>query len=135
MSLTVHPSFKSKSNFQPKYLPTQSNSQFEELQGYNKKKLQREDVSVFTSCSADSEEEEEKCCLSGKWEPKVKRECASVILVKWAKCDHCSHWSHLHFCSQVNFLRRGSEFRCPHCIENVQLIPISEETAVNSNLI
>ena len=42
----------------------------------------------FTSCSEVSEEEEEKCCICEKWEPEAIRECACVIFVKWAKCDH-----------------------------------------------
>ena len=118
---SVQPSFKSNSNLKPK-IPTNTIQQpVPSTSGlYNKKNLQREDITELTSCSEDSEEEEEKCCMCGKWEPEAIRECASVIFVKWAKCDHCSHWTHLHFCSQVKFLRRGSEFRCPHCIEIVQ---------------
>ena len=67
-----------------------------------------------TSDSA-SEGEDEKCCVCGDWQPEEIRGCHSIVFVKWAKCDYCSHWTHLQFCTKVRVLRLGSEFRCPHC--------------------
>ncbi|MEW8548101.1 MAG: hypothetical protein AB2693_31750 [Candidatus Thiodiazotropha sp.] len=64
---------------------------------------------------SESEGEDEKCCVCGDWQPEEIRGCNSIVFVKWAKCDYCSHWTHLQFCTNVRVLRLGSEFRCPHC--------------------
>ncbi|MEW8543568.1 MAG: hypothetical protein AB2693_08525 [Candidatus Thiodiazotropha sp.] len=63
-----------------------------------------------------SDGDDEKCCVCDSWQPEAIRGCQSIIFVKWAKCDFCSHWTHLQFCTEVRVIRRGSEFRCPHCL-------------------
>ena len=78
-----------------------------------------EDIST---CSSDdiSESEEDKCCVCNAFQPEEVRKCHSIIFVKWAKCDYCTHWTHLQFCSYVRVIRMGSEFRCPHCLSHTQ---------------
>ena len=65
--------------------------------------------------SSMSVADEELCCVCGKFEPDYVRQCTSVIFTKWAQCDVCGHWTHLIYCTDVRVVRRGSEFRCPHC--------------------
>ena len=65
----------------------------------------------------DYTDDEETCCVCDKWQPKDLEKLAGIVFVKWGKCDFCSHWTHLNFCTPVKVLRRGSVFRCPHCVE------------------
>ena len=73
--------------------------------------LDTEDESDDSSTS-----DEDKCCVCGDWQPEAIRECHSIIFVNWAKCDYCTHWTHLQYCSEVRVVGRGDEFRCPHCL-------------------
>ena len=59
--------------------------------------------------------DDEKCCACNRFQPSELENCHSVVFVKWAKCDFCDHWTHLTYCSTVRVVRRGDEFRCPHC--------------------
>lgn len=61
-------------------------------------------------------DDDETCCVCDRWQPK-EMNTMGIEFVKWGKCDFCSHWTHLSFCTLVKFLRRDSVFRCPHCIE------------------
>ncbi|KAJ8309288.1 LOW QUALITY PROTEIN: hypothetical protein KUTeg_014162 [Tegillarca granosa] len=64
--------------------------------------------------SEDSDTEGD-CCICHKNSPPGLRDCLDLVIVKWALCDICGHWTHLRFCSSVRVVRRHSEFRCPHC--------------------
>ncbi|KAJ8317089.1 hypothetical protein KUTeg_004993 [Tegillarca granosa] len=64
--------------------------------------------------SEDSDTEGD-CCICHKNSPPGLRDCLDLVIVKWALCDICGHWTHLRFCSNVRVVRRHSEFRCPHC--------------------
>jgi hypothetical protein len=64
----------------------------------------------------DETTDDERCCVCNRWEPADLHKHPFVTIVSWGKCDHCSHWTHLKFCSTVRVLRRKSEFRCPHCL-------------------
>lgn len=70
------------------------------------------------TCSSDDNftDDEEVCCICNKWQPEELSHMAGISFVNWGQCDICGHWTHLKFCSQVKVLRRGSEFKCPHCI-------------------
>ena len=41
--------------------------------------------------------EEEKCCVCHKFTPEELKQCVSLVITKWAKCDVplCQHWTHL----------------------------------------
>ena len=72
------------------------------------------------SAESDSElvesSQETNCCVCKKSEPEDgSEEFVFVGMLKWEKCDFCSHWTHLKTCTEVRVLRRDSEFRCPHC--------------------
>ena len=45
-------------------------------------------------------------------QPDALRNSVSLIIVKWVQCDKCEH---LMFCTDVRFVRTGSEFVCVHC--------------------
>ena len=62
-----------------------------------------------------SEDEDEKCCVCGKFTPDAVRYSESVIFTKWVSCDGCNHWTHLIYCTNVRVVRRGDSFFCPHC--------------------
>lgn len=62
-----------------------------------------------------SEDESDNCCVCRRVEPPALRDCVNLIIVKWAQCDRCGHWTHLRFCSEKNVVRRHAEFLCPHC--------------------
>ena len=77
---------------------------------------------LFSEDSAESDSEqvesslETKCCVCKKSEPEDESEDFMFVgMLKWGKCDFWSHWTHLKKCTEVRVLRRGSEFRCPHC--------------------
>ena len=55
------------------------------------------------------------CCVCNGVQPPPVRQCHSLIISKWVKCDFCPHWTHLIYCTDVRVIRRGDEFRCPHC--------------------
>ena len=61
--------------------------------------------------------------------------CVSVIFLKLAECDVCSHWTHLQFCSKVKVIRKFDGFRCPHCKVNSQQICLSAKYLVDNNLL
>ena len=57
-----------------------------------------------------SDEESERCCVCGRFQPEGFVSCVEVVLLKWAQCDLCPHWVHLRFddqerqCVQVSTL-------------------------------
>jgi hypothetical protein len=63
----------------------------------------------------DDVSESDLCCVCKKMSPPGIKECPDLVIVKWAQCDKCSHWTHLRFCSKVRVVRRLSDFVCPHC--------------------
>ncbi|KAJ8310255.1 hypothetical protein KUTeg_012120 [Tegillarca granosa] len=73
------------------------------------------DEDVDSSIDSDEEPDSSKCCVCHKNSPPALRECLNLTIVKWAQCDRCQHWTHLHFCSKVSTVRRHSEFLCPCC--------------------
>ena len=82
----------------------------------NNKGAPLELTSEDNSDSDYSDDDREKCCKCGLWEPDAFRECSSILIAKWAQCDFCCHWTHLIYCSEVRVVRRGDIFRCPHCL-------------------
>jgi len=62
----------------------------------------------------DTESEEEKCCVCGKFYPE-KSDYDHIKIVQWGQCDTCNKWVHLSFCTRVKVLRRGDSFLCPTC--------------------
>lgn len=76
-----------------------------------------------SSTDNDSDDDTEKCCVCGLFQPRELADCVSLTFVKWAECDGmrngqpCRHWTHLCFCSPVRVIRRGDKFFCPHCVE------------------
>ena len=69
----------------------------------------------LSSESESSNEESSNCCVCGKFSPPAIKHCVNLIIVKWAQCDKCDHWTHLSFCTETSVVRRHSEFLCPHC--------------------
>ncbi|XP_060572341.1 uncharacterized protein LOC132730435 isoform X3 [Ruditapes philippinarum] len=65
--------------------------------------------------SVVDDDDDELCCVCNKFQPEELSNCHVVTFLKWAKCDFCEHWTHLIYCSEVRVVRRGDEFRCPHC--------------------
>ena len=79
-------------------------------------------LSQSSQNSDDSEyvsqtKEEDKCCVCHTFEAEYLKQCDYVSFVSWGKCDFCPHWTHLKSCTEVRVLRRGSVFRCPHCLD------------------
>ena len=66
------------------------------------------------------DDDQVKCCVCDLWEPEALKRMADVTFVEWAECDFCKHLTHLTFCSAVRQVAEGSEFRCPHCLPQVQ---------------
>jgi hypothetical protein len=64
---------------------------------------------------SESEDESSNCCVCGKYSPPALQKCTSLVIVKWAQCDKCQHWTHLTFCTDIRVVRRYGEFLCPHC--------------------
>ena len=78
-------------------------------------------IALLSEDNEDSDESaadsEDMCCVCLGWQPVEIRGCNTVVFVTWGKCDFCTHWTHLKYCSQVRVLRRDSVFRCPHCLD------------------
>lgn len=79
-------------------------------------------LSQSSQNSDDSEyvsqtKEEDKCCVCHTFEAEYLKHCDYISFVSWGKCDFCPHWTHLKSCTEVRVLRRGSVFRCPHCLD------------------
>jgi hypothetical protein len=79
-------------------------------------------IGKFIYLESEDEEEEESncneedlCCVCMKMSPPSLKDSLDLKIVNWAKCDKCSHWVHLAFCSTVRVVRRHSSFVCPHC--------------------
>ena len=66
-----------------------------------------------------SDNDSDLCCVCKKYSPPGLHEqlYSKIVLVKWAQCDKCSHWTHLRFCCKPNVVRRSETFLCPCCIE------------------
>ena len=58
---------------------------------------------------------EDLCCVCNKHTPDDMNISYVLEFVQWAKCDKCSHWTHLKYCSPVRVIRRHDQFFCPHC--------------------
>ena len=73
-----------------------------------------EEYSIDTQNSEDSSD---SCCVCKQHSPPGLHEelYSKAVLVKWAQCDKCSHWTHLRFCCKQNVVRRCSTFLCPCC--------------------
>ena len=72
-----------------------------------------------TESEYSTDDDQVKCCVCSLWEPEALKTIPDVRFVDWAKCDLCTHWTHLRFCSAVRHVDEGSEFRCPHCLSQV----------------
>ncbi|XP_052223865.1 uncharacterized protein LOC127839515 [Dreissena polymorpha] len=72
-------------------------------------------VSDCSDFSLTDDEDDEKCCVCGRFEPIELTNCVSLIFTKWAQCDveKCGHWTHLQFCCPQRVVRRGDRFCCP----------------------
>ena len=79
------------------------------------------DPNTDLSSDYESETDEAKCCVCGKFEPDEVSKSDCLIFVKWAQCDAvinghpCMHWVHLTYCTPTRVIRKGVEFFCPHC--------------------
>jgi hypothetical protein len=68
-----------------------------------------------TDYSDKSVSDEDLCCVCGKFTPEALNLAFTIEFVQWGQCDSCNHWTHLKYCTKVRFLRRDSQFLCPHC--------------------
>ena len=61
--------------------------------------IKRGAINLDTEDESDdsSTSDEDRCSVCGDWQPEPIKECHSIIFVKWAKCDHCTHWTHPDF--------------------------------------
>ncbi|XP_061186996.1 uncharacterized protein LOC133195149 [Saccostrea echinata] len=75
-----------------------------------------EDLQNSSDSDSDVEMDPSKlCCICKKFQPDELKRCISLVFVKWAQCDKCSHWVHLIYCSPIRVVRRNDQFFCPHC--------------------
>ncbi|XP_062586317.1 uncharacterized protein LOC134247943 [Saccostrea cucullata] len=80
-----------------------------------KKSKKTKDPIIEDGSDCEAQTEDEVCCVCQRWEPAGLRSIPGILFVQWGKCDFCSHWTHLKFCTNVRVLRTSSTFRCPHC--------------------
>jgi hypothetical protein len=52
------------------------------------------------------------CCICHKRRPDGLSNWDFITITKWGKCDSCSHWTHLIYCSNVRVIRCGDKFKC-----------------------
>ena len=71
-------------------------------------------VSPVNSSDSESDDEELCCVCNKRWPPSLSK--TTVQFVKWAKCDNCSHWTHINACVKM-YVTKCTQFLCPHCIE------------------
>jgi len=57
--------------------------------------------------SEDEINDDEKCCVCNLFTPTEARQSFSLIFTKRIKCDYCTHWVHLKYCSKQSVIRRG----------------------------
>ena len=74
-----------------------------------------EDSHDSSDYSSDNEDQT-LCCVCDATQPEAFKKSDFLKLLTWAKCDYCTHWTHLQFCTEVRVIRRGDIFRCPHCL-------------------
>ncbi|KAH3692422.1 hypothetical protein DPMN_194262 [Dreissena polymorpha] len=73
--------------------------------------------SMIIPTDEDSDEHEEKdlCCICKQFQPESLHLDYVLDIVQWAECSECQHWVHLKYCDKVKCVRRGADFKCPHC--------------------
>ena len=64
----------------------------------------------------DDDDDGELCCICHKRRPDGLSNCDFITITKWGKCDSCSHWTYLIYCSNVRVIRCGDKFKCPHYV-------------------
>ena len=76
-----------------------------------------DDEGSVDSQNHSEDDDDDLCCVCKKHSPPGLHEefYSKVILVKWAQCDKCSHWTNLRFCCKQSVVRRSSTFLCPCC--------------------
>ena len=47
--------------------------------------------------SENEEDEKDCCCVCKKFSPPAMRNCDYLVILKWAECVRCGHWTHLKF--------------------------------------
>ncbi|XP_063952094.1 uncharacterized protein LOC129254701 [Lytechinus pictus] len=65
---------------------------------------------------SSDEDEDDQCCQCHRLSPPRER-LPGIIIVNWGKCDACSHWVHLKFCTPTESVK-DSDFLCPCCVSN-----------------
>ena len=65
--------------------------------------------------SQDEDEQSHLCCVCKGFATPNTSNLPGIFILKWAQCDHCSHWTHLGYCTKVRVVWRYSEFLCPCC--------------------
>ncbi|XP_045213569.1 uncharacterized protein LOC123564232 [Mercenaria mercenaria] len=75
-------------------------------------------IPVDTDSDSDSyveDDETDKCVVCKKSSPDAFTCAYTIEIIKWGRCDSCSGWVHLKYCTPVRVLRRGDTFICPLC--------------------
>jgi hypothetical protein len=73
-------------------------------------------VQLDSSSDSDSDAaDDERCSVCNRFYPKEMSSLNYLKIVSWGKCDKCSSWVHLQFCTNVKVIRRGDKFLCPGC--------------------
>jgi len=75
-------------------------------------------ICIHSDSDSDTSEEmsdDDKCCVCYQFQPRELKNCLSLVITKWAQCDHpgCGHWTHLIYCCTQRVIRRNDTFICP----------------------
>ena len=62
-----------------------------------------------------SDDNGDPCCVCKKRSPPGLKDCLDIVIIKWAQCEHCQHWTHLRFCAKERVIRLNQTFICPCC--------------------
>ena len=62
-----------------------------------------------------SDDNGDPCCVCKKGSPPRLKDCLDIVIIKWAQCEHCQHWTHLRFCAKERVIRLNQTFLCPCC--------------------
>ena len=64
----------------------------------------------FEKHQSDNEEDDEVCCVCKLFSPVDLQRMTSLVIVNWAQCNKCGHWTHLKFCTKTIVCRKNESF-------------------------
>ena len=116
---SFQPSFKSKSNFKPKNTyQNNPTARSKHIRAIKHEELTKRSHARFHQLQWSFRGRGGEMLHMWKVGARSHKRMCLRYFCEMGEMWSCSYWTHLLFCSQVKLLRRGSEFRCLHCVKD-----------------